>query len=68
MFTCEKCNTDLEPHRQELWTEIGHKQERTGYDGVRYYITETLTLKCETCGHVDEYVSGWIVNPESEGE
>lgn len=66
MFTCYNCNTDLEPHREELWTEIGHELERTGYDGVRDWVTETLTLKCETCGHVDEYTSGWVAEPEKD--
>jgi hypothetical protein len=66
MFTCENCNTDLEPHRQELWTDLGHTLERTGYDGVRDWVTETLTLKCETCGYVGEYVSSWVADAETD--
>ena len=64
MFTCENCNTDLDPDNESLWIEKDRQFETTGYDGVRNWCTETLTLECTTCGHVGEYSSSWIADPE----
>ena len=66
MFYCENCNVGLDPDDEMLWKELDRVSERTGYDGVRDWVTETLTLKCETCGHVAEYSSYWVAEPERD--
>lgn len=64
---CSGCGKEIEPQTDD-YEIIDHDHYRTGYDGVRDWIQETIVIECAECKAHTTISDGWIVDPRIEDD